>query len=195
MARFKGNVHDVYEQNADFIHDKSTLTKTVDKPSEHFHKSNISWTSDANIKLDSPEVEETYNTVIHRKKFSVYAYAVFKGLIGNYSQSLYGYSKNKSIWYLNVSGMTSNNGIFFILPGPILTYSGVLQIKFSAITMDTDAVTKKLNEPPPGRVFVANSKGTTNIQQATISQKYVKAKKAKYFGGVFVRQTTTQNLS
>lgn len=60
MARFKGNAHDVYEKNADFIHENSTLTKTVDESSEHFHKNNISWSSDADITLSSPEVEETY---------------------------------------------------------------------------------------------------------------------------------------
>jgi|GEM_PF-447903 len=212
MARFKGNAHDVYEKNADFIHENSTLTKTVDKPSEHFHKSNISWTSDTNIKLDSPEVEETYNTIIHRKKFSVYAYGLFKGLIGNYSQSLYAYSKNKSIWYLNFSGVTTNTGAFFILPGPCLIYSGALQIKVSAFTMDTDAAAGKINEPNPGktfvvdpqgktsvlsksRKFVVDAKGATTIQQTAISQRFIDAKKAKYYGGIYVRQTTIQNLS
>jgi hypothetical protein len=220
MARFKGNAHDVYEKNADFIHENSTLTKIVDKPSEHFHKSNIRWSSDETIEIDSPEVEETYNTVIRRKKFSFYAYG-FKGLVTNYNQSLFGYSKNKSIMYLNFSGMTTNTGVFFILPGPYLYYAGAVQIKVSAITMDVGTVAndvpassaRKFEVDPqgvasivrstPGLTFVVDPKGKTTIAQkksnentvTNISKKYVRSKKSKYFGGIYVRQTTTQYLS
>lgn len=221
MARYKGNAHDVYEKNADFIHE-STLTKTVGDPSEHFHKSNLSWTSDTNITIKSPEVEETYNTVIHRKNVSIYAYLLFKGLITQYNQSLYGYSKNKSIMYLNVSGVTTNTGVFFILPGPYLYYAGALQIKISAITMDVGSVAKEMSPPStarkfevdangvatvvrttPGLTFVVDPKGQTTIDQSTsksnmkinTSKRYIRAKKAKYYGGIYVKRTTTQHLS
>lgn len=211
MARFKGNAHDVYEKNADFIHE-STLTKIVEKPSEHFHKeSSISWSSDAKIAVDSPEIEETYNTVIHRKQFSFYAYLLFKGLVTNYNQSLFGYSKNKSIMYLNLSGMTSNNGIVFMLPGADLYYTGAYMIKVSLFTIDNSTASKvnrKFVVDPSGqatavhsvstkisRKFVANAKGETTVVNTTASIKYRDFKKSKHIGGIYVKKTNTQYLS
>ncbi|MHC8944491.1 hypothetical protein EV681_2899 [Advenella incenata] len=205
MARFKGNAHDVYEQNADFIHEKSTLKKTVDKSSEHFHKSNISWTSDADITLNSPEVEETYNTAIYRKNFSLYAYAL-KGLINTNNLSFYGYSKNKSYFYLNLSGVTTNTGAFFILPGPNLFYSGAIQIKVSVCTIEANPVGKEL-ENSQGRSFIVDPKGSivmnkkTTVDDGTTtttknsSNKYLRSKKWKHFGGVYIRRVTIQNNS
>jgi|SRR5690606_22789300 len=143
MARFKGDAHDTYEQDADFIHE-NTLTKTVKLPSEHFHnESSLRWTSDADLSLDSPEIEETYKTIIHRHKLSFYFYFVFKGMATNYNQSLFGYSKNKSIMYVNFSGLTTNTGIFFILPATYLFYSGIVMLKLSAVTIDKDQAEQK----------------------------------------------------
>lgn len=219
MARFKGNAHDIYEKDADFIHENSTLTKTVGKSSEHFHKSNISWTSDENITLNSPTVEETYKTAIYRKNFSLYAYYITKGLITTTNNSFYGYSKNKSYFYGNLSGLTTNTGLFFILPGPNLFYSGAVQVKISVCTLDVNPVGKEFEDPPGDSVIKGNinktvtrtssvdsagnvimnqitalDDGTTTTTKAS-SNKYLRAKKWKNFGGVYIRRVTIQNNS
>lgn len=207
MARFKQNAHDVYEKNADFIHENSTLTKTVQNASEHFHKSNLSWSSDKKITLDSPEIEETYHTIIRRKNFSFYTYALFKGLFTNYNQSLFGYSKNKSIMYLNLSGMTTNNGIVFMLPGAKLYYTGAYMLKFSLFTKDDVTATED------SRKFVVDSAGNASIDTASgksakstkkvgtttvntsSNTRYIKYEKSKHIGGIYIKKTNTQYLS
>ena len=131
MARFKENAHDVYEKNADFIYEK-TLTKTVSKPSTHTHKSDLSWTSDEKITLDSPEIEEIYKTVNRYYNISIYLY-LLKTLVTPWNYSHYIYSKNKSWHYRNISGITTNTGLIFILPGPKLQYYGKKQVVLSTL--------------------------------------------------------------
>lgn len=117
MARFKGNAHDVYEQNATFTYE-DTLSKEVGQWSEHFHKNDLSWTSDAKITFKAPNITETYDSVIRRKNVSLYFYPIFKTSFSPLNFSNYWYSKNKSAYYTNFSGSTSNTGVFFILPSP-----------------------------------------------------------------------------
>lgn len=132
MARYKDKVHDVYEKKADFIYTK-TLTKTVGKPSKHTHKSDLSWTSDEKITLDSPEIEEIYKTVNRHYNISIYLY-LLKTLVTPQNYSFYIYSKNKSWHYRNISGVTTNTGLIFILPGPKLQYYGKKQVVITALS-------------------------------------------------------------